>query len=156
MRFEEQIEVPASVDEVWEFLWQVQTVAACLPGCVSIREVEPERSYVARFEDKIGPYKVAFDMNITVDERIPLELVRLLCTGEDRKLRTSQRVSLEVRLHGMEEGTRLEAVADVVVLGVLATLGQFVVKRKAREVVEGFAANLRTALTQGELEGSHA
>lgn len=156
MRFEEQITVPASVDEVWEFLWQVQPVAACLPGCVSVREVEPEQSYVARFEDKVGPYKVAFDMNVTVEERDPLSLVRLLCTGEDKKLRTSQRVTLEVRLHGEESGTRLEAVADVVVLGVLATLGQFVVKRKAREVVEGFAENLRAALTEEELEGSNA
>jgi carbon monoxide dehydrogenase subunit G len=156
MRFEEHIEVPAPVEDVWAFLWQIETVAACLPGCVGVREIEPEQTYIARFEDKIGPYKVAFDMDVTVEEMVPLSLVRLLCIGEDKKLRTSQRVTLEVKLQPGDSGTRLEAIAEVIVLGVLATLGQFVVKRKAREIVEGFAANLRAALTEGELEGSHA
>ena len=39
MRIEERIEVPVSGEDAWRFLWQTQRLAACLPGCVAVREV---------------------------------------------------------------------------------------------------------------------
>lgn len=157
MRFEEAFTVPASQDESWDFLWNFRQLASCLPGCVDVTEIEPERRYTARFEDRIGQYRVGFDMDVEVVERTPESFVRLLCTGEDRRLRTSQRVALSVALAPAETGgTELTAVADVTIVGVLATLGQFVVKRKAKDIVQKFARNIETALAERSAEGSHA
>ena len=44
MRFEEQVKVPVSQAEAWDFLWQTRRVAACLPGCTSVEEVVPGRA----------------------------------------------------------------------------------------------------------------
>lgn len=157
MRFEETFTVPASLDESWEFLWDFQQLASCLPGCVGVTEIETERRYAARFEDRIGQYRVGFDMDIEVVERTPKSFVRLLCTGEDRRLRTSQRVALSVMLEPADaKGTQLTAVAEVTIIGVLATLGQFVVKRKAKDIVQKFARNIEAALAVRSIEGSHA
>jgi carbon monoxide dehydrogenase subunit G len=54
---------------------------------------------------------------------------------------------MTVELHEVEPSrTRLDVEADVEVLGKIAALGQFVVKRKAQEIVRKFAQNLEEAL----------
>lgn len=157
MRFDEEIAVPASVDAAWDFLWEFERLAACLPGCKDVQEIEPEKRYTARFEDRVGKYTIGFDMDIVVEERRPKSFVRLLCAGQDKRLRTSQHVVLDVELRpGDAGGTCLKAVADVTILGLLATLGQFVVKRKAKEIVQQFAKNIETELARRSPEVSRA
>jgi len=51
VHFSERIEVPVAPGEVWSFVWQVERTATCLPGCVRVTEVEPDRRYTARIED---------------------------------------------------------------------------------------------------------
>lgn len=147
MHFTEQLRVPVPVSKAWDFLWQTERLAACLPGCVSATEVEPGKTYKARFEDHVGPYKVAFELDVAIEEARPQERIRMLATGQDRKLGVSQRVALQVDLKesGVDE-TTLDVEADVEVLGKIATLGQFVVKRKAREVVKQFSENIEKEL----------
>jgi carbon monoxide dehydrogenase subunit G len=59
----------------------------------------------------------------------------------------TQRVDLTVNLSETgDDGTALAVEADVEVLGKVATLGQFVVKRKAQEVVKQFTRNIEAEL----------
>ena len=147
MKFVERIEVPVAVDEAWDFLWEVQRVARCLPGCVGVEEIEPGKTYKARFEDHVGPYKVSFDLNVVIDEADPPRSLRLVATGQDSRLGVSQKVALLATLRAVDAAqTALEMDADVQVLGKIATLGQFVIQRKAREVVKQFAANVAREL----------
>lgn len=147
MRFEEQLRAPVSAAEVWDLLWDVPRVAACLPGCVGVEEVEPRKSYRARFEDHIGPYKVSFELNVVVEDARPGERIRLLATGQDRRLGVSQRVALDVALRDSAPcETVLDVQADIEILGKAATLGQFAIKRKAQAVVRHFAQNMEAAL----------
>jgi carbon monoxide dehydrogenase subunit G len=147
MRFEEEIRVPVSLDEAWDFLWQTERLAACLPGCKSVEEVEPQKSYKAQVEDRVGLFSVRFDLDVVVQEMKPREYVRLLSTGQDRRLGATQKVVLDVRLKevGPEE-TLLGVDADVEILGKIATLGQFVVKRKVKEIVGRFTENVKKEL----------
>jgi carbon monoxide dehydrogenase subunit G len=55
VHFEEQLRVPVSVADAWDFLWQTERVAACLPGCTGVEVVEAGKTYRAQFEDRIGP-----------------------------------------------------------------------------------------------------
>ena len=147
MHFTEQIQVPAPLADAWTFIWDAQRLSHCLPGCVSVEEVEAGIVYRARFEDHVGPYKVGFDLDIQVKETQPLKLVHIQASGRDAKLGVTQRVDLTVTLHEAgEAGTALAVEADVEVLGKVATLGQFVIKRKAQEVVKQFARNIEAEL----------
>ncbi len=147
MRFEETLEVSAPRAAAWDFLWQIDRLAACLPGCKDVREVEAGKLFKASFEDSIGPYKVRFDMDITVQESRAPEFVRLSATGRDTHLGTSQQAALDVSL-GERDGNRtaVTIAGDVQVLGKVATLGQFVIKRKVSQLSKQFAANLAAAL----------
>jgi carbon monoxide dehydrogenase subunit G len=147
MHFEEEIRVPVSLDEAWDFLWQTDRLAACLPGCKGVQEVEPRARYKAQVEDRVGPFGVRFDLDVVVQESQPREHVRIVATGHDRRLGASQKVALDVRLK--EAGPRetlLNVDAEVEILGKIATLGQFVVKRKVKEVVSRFTENVRKQL----------
>ena len=147
MHFSEQLEVPAPLADAWEFIWDAQRLGRCLPGCVSVDEVVAGGTYRARFEDHVGPYKVGFDLDIQVKETQPFKLVHILASGRDAKLGVTQRVDLTVKLsEGESAGTALAVEADVEVLGKVATLGQFVIKRKAQEVVKQFARNIAAEL----------
>lgn len=147
MHFSERIEVPVAASEVWSFVWQVDRTAACLPGCVGVSELEPDRRYTARIEDHIGPYKVAFDMDVVIEEVEPPARIRFSAKGVDKRLGASQRASVTVELHKAGPAqTAIDIDADVEVLGKIATLGQFAIKRKAGEIVKQFARNLDAAL----------
>jgi carbon monoxide dehydrogenase subunit G len=147
VHFSEKIEVPASLADAWAFIWDAPRLAACLPGCVGVDEVEAGKLYKARFEDHVGPYKLHFDMDIDVKESVPAEHVRIFASGRDAKMGVTQRVDLTVNLsEAGDDGTALAVEADVEVLGKVATLGQFVVKRKAQEVVKQFTRNIEAEL----------
>ena len=158
MRFEELVTVPVGVPEAWDFLWQVKRVAACLPGCRDVEEIEPGKTYKAQLQDSIGPYKVSFALDIVVQETRPQELISLTASGQDKRLGASQQVTMTVRLRPAgEQATILDVAADVVILGKLATLGQFAIKRKAKETVQKFARNISTELQQSRASrGSNA
>jgi uncharacterized protein len=157
MRFEERLQVPVSVDEAWAFLWETERLAACLPGCTEAVAVSPGERYTARFEDRIGPYRAQFDLDIQVQEVRPREFIRIFASGQDKRLGASQRLTLDVSLQPVNtQETALDITADVEILGKVATLGQFAVKRKARDVVQQFARNVRAALRPSGVRDDHA
>ena len=150
MRFEQRIEVPADAAGVWEFLWDVERLARCLPGCQEAREVEPGERYSVVMEERVGPFRARFEMDVRVVERVAGRLVRLRAEGRDRKLAASTRVELEVTLEeGSGGGTALSTTADIVVMGKIAGLGQSVIKRKAQDVVTRFAQAMAAELGGG-------
>ena len=67
--------------EVWQFLWDVERVAKCMPGFQEVREVSPEQRYEVVIEERMGPFKIRFDMEVEVLERREEELVRLQAQG---------------------------------------------------------------------------
>jgi carbon monoxide dehydrogenase subunit G len=143
MRLEETLEVPVSQEEAWDFLWQTKRLAACLPGCTAVEEIEPGKRYLVDFQDGIGPYKVHFQMNVEVQETQAPSLVRILSTGQDKRLGASQKALLTVTLaERTPTRTDLHVEADVEILGKIASLGQFAIKRKAKDTVKRFAENI--------------
>src|SRR4051812_21085189 len=68
VRVEEQVSIPAPVAEVWDFVWQTEQLAACVPGCTGVETLEPGKRYRATMSDHIGPYKIEAEMEIVVEE----------------------------------------------------------------------------------------
>ncbi len=150
MHVEEHVTVPLALADAWDFVWQVDRLAACVPGCTGVETLEPGQRYRGRVVDRVGPYRVEMDLDVTVQETRPPESIRVLVSGRDRKLGTTQRMELTVRLREVEpRETSLDIAAEVEILGKIAALGQFVVKRKVTEVVRKFGENVRAACGEG-------
>src|SRR4051794_19865420 len=147
MHFSEQIEVPVAASEAWSFVWQIEQVAACLPGCVGVTEIEAGRRYRARIEDQVGPYRMGFDLDVQVEDVAPPHRIRLVASGTDKMLGVSQQIAMNVEVQELAPiRTGISVEADVEVGGTIARLGQFVIRRKAGSIVRDFVRNVAAEL----------
>jgi len=149
MRFSTEIVVARPPERVWAFLWDVERVAKCLPGCREARTVVPHERYAAIVGERVGPFKVQFPLEIQVLEAEAGRRLKAQATGRDSAMGSSLRVMLELDLVPQDGGCMIRIASDAAVLGKLGALGQGIIQRKADQIMEQFAAAIRQALETG-------
>jgi len=143
------IALAAAPAAVWAALWDVPALARCLPGCEDVAELEAGRRYRATVKDRVGPFTVAIPLDVAVEAEAAALRLTVAASGRDSVLGSPVRVSLVVRLDGgAGGGTALRLQGRAEIGGKLATLGQAVIQRKTRDILETFATRL------GDLVGS--
>ena len=146
MKVEREVTIAAPRDAVWNFLWDVPRLAACIPGAKDVQTLEDRRKYTAVVADKVGPFKVQFPLTIEVVDVQPPERLRARANGRDAAVDGLVKVDLDVAVTPAETGTALKVAADISVLGKLGTLGHSVIVRKGTDIVDRFAAAVRREL----------
>jgi len=149
MRFSKEIVVARAPERVWAFLWDVERVAKCLPGCREARTVVTYERYAAIVGERVGPFTVQFPLEIQVLEAEEGRRLKAQATGRDSAMGSSLRVMLELDLVPQDAGCMIRIASDAAVLGKLGTLGQWIIQRKADQIMEQFAAAIRQALETG-------
>jgi carbon monoxide dehydrogenase subunit G len=144
--FEEEFAVSASPDVVWDFLLDPERIAPCLPGCESL-EVEDAKTYRVRLTIKVGFLSTTQSLKVEIVESDrPRHLVSL-ARGEDRKLASQIEVRNTLDLApAAGSGTLVRYRSEVRVLGRLGSVGDAVMKVKAKQLAGDFAANVRVAI----------
>ena len=147
MRFEKQIIIPAPRAVVWDFLWNISRLAACIPGCRAAEEVEPYAHYTATVQEKVGPFRVSVPLDIDILEQQRPERLRATARGRDSVVQSHVKVELALALTEVDpQHTVFQVQADVVVLGKLGTLGHSVIVRKGEEIFGQFATALQAEI----------
>jgi carbon monoxide dehydrogenase subunit G len=150
VQFEKQVTIKAPIAEVWKFLWDVERLVSCIPGCVEAGTVEERKRYTARIREKIGPFKAEFPLEVEVLQVDEPRRLTARASGKDSMLASSMKVDLSVSLAESDEGgTSLGVTADVNILGKIGTLGHGVIKRRADEIIGQFADAIRQRLESG-------
>ena len=144
--FEEEFTVSAPPDAVWDFLLDPTRVAPCLPGCEGV-ELEDARTYRVRLTVKVGFLSTTQNLRVEIVESDrPRHLVSL-GRGEDRKLASQVEVRNTLDLApASANATLVRYRSDVRVLGRLGSVGDAVMKVKAKQLAGAFAANVRAAI----------
>lgn len=146
MQLSDEFSVGAPPSEVWRLFWDMPRVARCLPGCESIESAGPD-AYRARVVQRVGPFKVAFDLDLAVEEAVEMERVVVSGGGQDRmgnRLKLN-RLSLELE-EAPGGGTLVKYGLDFALTGRMATLGNSAVKRKAEETRQEFTRRIAAEL----------
>jgi len=147
VKFETQTRVAGSREALWSLLFDVNRVAALIPGCSDVEEREPLKHYAARIRQKVGPFKFEMPCDIVVDDYVKEERVGITATGQDKKTATGAVVTLALTLEDTDTRAVMLAIdADIQISGKLATLGFPVVRKKCTEIFHTFNANLNQAL----------
>ena len=147
-RFEERFTVNAPREAVWAFLLDPKRLAPCIPGCDDL-EVVDERTYRLRLTIKVGFLSTRQDLRMAIVEAEPPR--RLVSEGRGEDSRLGSRVEVRTSLELSPAGGGATAVAyasDVTVLGRLGSIGDAVMKVKAREIAGVFARRVTAALEQ--------
>jgi carbon monoxide dehydrogenase subunit G len=146
LQFEKEVEIQASKEKVWAFIWDVDRFIACVPGCKEAKTVEAGKLYSATIVEKVGPFRVEFPTTIEVLEREELKRIKARASGADNKIGSRMKVDLDVSLRGDGATTVLAFVAGVDILGKLAALGHGIIKRKADQALDEFAQAVKNQL----------
>lgn len=152
MRFDLEIEVAAPPALVWDVVLDPARLAHCIPGVQDVTVVEEWKRYTARIVQRVGPFRVALDLDIAMEQAEKPSFVRAQITGKDRLLGSALKQTVEVRLRDAEgRGTHMAVSAELSLLGKLGSMGYGVIRSKANELMTTFAANLKR-----EVEGTEA
>lgn len=146
MKVEREISIQAPPEAVWDFLWDVPRLAACIPGAKEVKTVEAGTRYTAVVAEKVGPFRVQFPLEIEVLEVQAPRHLRARAGGRDAGVDALVKVDLDVTLRAIESGTAFTVAAEIAVLGKLGTLGHSVIIRKGTDIVDRFAAAIRAQL----------
>jgi carbon monoxide dehydrogenase subunit G len=142
------VRLPVPVEDVWTLVRDPGRVAACLSQLEDfVAAGEPGR-YTTTLVERLGPFSIRVPLTIAIDEDPTARSIVARVAGDDRG--GAARVRGDVRATAREapggEGSELEVVSNVEVLGRLATLGAAPMRRRGDQVFDQFVANVATLL----------
>jgi len=155
MTFEDRFTVKAPIDTVWAFLRDPQQVAQCIPGTEKIEVVDDTHYHVVAGA-KVSFLALSFSMNVTLTEvEEPRRLVSV-AEGSDPRLKERVKLTTALDLEPVSAGeTAVGYRIDLSVFGKLASIGFSVIKGKAKQMAEDFAAGIRGRL-EAEPQGGRS
>ena len=145
MKFQGNLSIARPVEKVWEFLWDIEKLTSCIPGCESVKTIKDREKYELTVKDSVGPITVHFELLAEVKKLEPLKRIEIALEGKDFKAGgVRQTMTLVLTAKGSDSEINFET--DVNVFGRLGTLGYPFVKKKAESVINEFSENVKSAI----------
>lgn len=145
MKFRGNLSIARPVEKVWEFLWNIEKLTSCIPGCESVKTIKEKEKYELKVKDSVGPITVHLELLADVKKLEPLKSIEIAMEGKDlRAGGVRQTMTLVLTAKGSESEIDFET--DVNVFGRLGTLGYPFVKKKAETVINEFSENVKSAI----------
>ena len=145
MKFQGNLLIARPVEKVWEFLWDIEKLSRCIPGCQGVKTVKEREKYSLSVKDSVGPITMQFELLADVKKVEPLKRIEIAMEGKDfRAGGVRQTMTLALTPNGND--TQVDFETDVNVFGRLGTLGYPFVKKKAEAVIKEFGDNVKGAI----------
>lgn len=148
MKFSGEFHVPAPRPVVFEKLNDPQFFASCLEGVSDLKEVDPTH-FSAILETRVAYIKFKFAIEVELAEVEHPSRVVAKASGTPLGIVGRLASTATAVLEEEAEGTRVVYDIDVALSGKLGSIGQPVLKAKAREMERSFVANLNAAFASG-------
>ena len=145
MKFQGNLLIARPVEKVWEFLWDIEKLSRCIPGCEAVKTIKEREKYELRVNDSVGPITVQFELLANVKKLEPLKRIEVAMEGKDFKA-GGVRQTMALALSPKGNDTQVDFETDVNVFGRLGTLGYPFVKKKAEAVIKEFGDKVKGAI----------
>jgi carbon monoxide dehydrogenase subunit G len=139
MEFSRELVVAANAATSWDVLTDVPRLVGWVSIVDDAKELSHLEQYSAVLMDRIGPFKLRADLDITVSEVVPGQHIRVRASGEDRQV--SSRIGIDATLtldERADGGTTVRVDGTYEVVGRVATLGAGMIKQKAAKILDEF------------------
>jgi carbon monoxide dehydrogenase subunit G len=146
MLIEGKFTLDAPIQEVWGLLFEIDTLAACIPGAEKLEEVG-ENTYDAVVKQKVGPIAVRLKFTTTLTEIDPPRHVTAEGRGGDMgKAGTfTQRSTLDLT-EISKDTVEVAYSSNVSLVGRLSTFGERIMRAKTKQLQQEITTNLQAAL----------
>jgi uncharacterized protein len=134
--FAKSIRLDAVPDAVWDAVNDVRRVASWVSIVREVSDVDPPRRYAALLEDRLGPFAMRADLDITVERGG--RRMRVTASGEDRQVASRMSATIELAVEPDGTGTALAVTGRYEVTGKVATLGAGAIRKKGDKILQEF------------------
>jgi len=145
MKFHGNLSIARPVEKVWEFLWDIEKLTSCIPGCEGVKTIKDREKYELTVKDSVGPITVHFELLAEVKKLEPLKRIEIALEGKDFKA-GGVRQTMTLVLTAKGSDSEIDFETDVNVFGRLGTLGYPFVKKNAESVINEFSENVKSAI----------
>ncbi|MDH5609057.1 MAG: SRPBCC family protein [Cyclobacteriaceae bacterium] len=151
---DKSFEVANTPEVVWEHLVDPYKIVECVPG-VKLTEKVSETEYKGDVGLKLGPVNAAFNGVITYD-KVDAATREMILTGKgvDKKGKGSAEMSLTMKVVAIDNGTRVDTIMDVNVMGVIAQFGSRLIADVSDHIFKQFVDNFKTLLAGQQIDSS--
>lgn len=148
MKFTGEFMISAPRDLVFERLNDPQFFASCMEGVSDLQEVNPAL-YTATLETKVAYIKFRFDVSVALVERTAPSRVVAKIEGAPKGIVGRLTATAEAHLDEANNGraTLIRYEMEVALAGKLGSLGQPVLKSKAKEMERSFVQKASAAFS---------
>jgi carbon monoxide dehydrogenase subunit G len=144
MKFSGDLSVKAPRAAVFEKVRDARFFASCVDGVRDLAEIGPDR-YAAVFETKVAYMKFNFKVTVEVTRADPPNEIEAKMEGTPLGIVGRMTATSRTTLSEGDGETKISYEVDAALTGKLGSLGQPVLRSKAREMEKQFAARLAAA-----------
>ena len=146
MDFDGSLMIDSPSEKVWDFLWDVERLSRCIPGCERVQTLKERERYQLNVSDHVGPIRVSFEAYADVKVVEPGKSIRVSLQGKDLKA-SGVRQTMDITLEGVGGSkTKVNFRTSVTVFGKLGTLGYPFIKKKANSIIEEFGQRVKSEI----------
>jgi carbon monoxide dehydrogenase subunit G len=155
MLIEGKFTLQAPIQEVWNFLFDPETLASCVPGAEKMEAID-DMTYDSIVKQKVGPIEARLAFTTTITEIHPPRSVKAVGRGADMSKAGTFTHQMTVNLTELsKDNVEVSYNMNVSLVGRLATFGDRIMRAKAKEVGDEFTKNLQERL-KGRIAGAAA
>jgi carbon monoxide dehydrogenase subunit G len=144
MKFSGELTVKAPRDKVYKAVRDARFFASCVEGVNDLQEIAPD-TYSAVFETKVAYMKFKFKVTVEVTRAEEPREIEAKVEGAPLGIVGRLTATSLTTLTEAGDETKIEYAVDAALTGKLGSLGQPVLRSKAKEMERQFAARLAAA-----------
>jgi hypothetical protein len=153
MKLAGDITIAAPRQAVFDALRDARLFAACVEGVRDLQEIDATH-YRAVMETKVAYIKFKFDVAVEVTRAEAPQLIEAKVEGTPHGIVGRLSATSRTTLTEQDEATRVQYEIEAALTGKLGSLGQPVVRSKAKEMERLFAEKLRAAFAGRAVEAA--
>ena len=151
MKLTNEMVVPASVDEAWAVMLDIERVAPCLPGA-SIEASEGDE-YTGTMKLRLGPITSSFSGTIKIEEADEATHRAVLSArARDSRGKGTAAATITSTMAPADDGTSVTVETDLRVTGPAASFGRGVMQDVSARLMSEFAECLAAEMGSGAVE----
>jgi uncharacterized protein len=151
MKISGEFSIRAQREAVFNAVQDAHFFASCIDGVQEMNEIDPTH-YDAVFETKVAYMKFRFKLVVEVTRKEPPSTIEAKVEGTPIGIVGRMTATSTTRLTQEADQTKIEYEIEAALTGKLGSLGQPVLRSKAKEMEKQFTARLRAAFEQAPSE----
>ncbi|CAN5387471.1 hypothetical protein BH10ACT9_BH10ACT9_54610 [soil metagenome] len=136
--FHRDLPVKTAPADAWNALVDVPRLVGWASIVEDAVELEPLSKYTAVLMDRLGPFKLRADLDVTVSDVVEGESLKVKAIGEDRQVGSRLLVLATMLVRREEHGSTIVVDGVYEVTGKVASMGPGTINKKAQKVLDDF------------------